>query len=72
MLPSNEEVKHATSAHGAGFLLYLLDVTFRMAQWMNTSIVTGKLLANGLLYLELSFVPVWPGRLTISSKGIIS
>lgn len=42
----------------AGLLLYLLDLTFRLAQWMNVSIVTGSLLSENVLALNLQFTPV--------------
>lgn len=50
----------------AGILLYMLDLTFRLAQWMNVSIVTGKILANDILSLELSFTKV------LSDKAVSS
>lgn len=46
----------------AGFLLYLLDLTFRLAQWMNVSVVTGSLSLHDILTLELSFSPVLSRR----------
>ena len=39
----------------AGFLLYLLDLTFRLAQWMNVSIITGSLVSRDVLALQLNF-----------------
>ena len=47
-----------TSMLPAGFLLYLLDLTFRLAQWINMSIVTGTVLSEGVLALHLKFTPV--------------
>ena len=38
-----------------GFLLYLLDLTFRMAQWMNVSIITGCLVSKDVLALQIKF-----------------
>ena len=41
-----------------GLTLYLLDLTYRLAQWMNTSVVTGSLISENLLTLDLRFDPV--------------
>lgn len=38
-----------------GFILYCLDLVYRLAQWMNTSAVTGSLVTEDLLTLQLSF-----------------
>lgn len=48
------------SKPGAGFLLYLLDLSFRLAQWMNLSMVRGRMMPDNSLSLELSFLPVQP------------
>ena len=42
----------------AGLTLYLLDLVYRLAQWMNTSAVTGSLVSENLLTLDLRFDPV--------------
>lgn len=39
-------------------MLYLLDLTFRLAQWMNVSVVTGSILSEDVLALHLTFSPV--------------
>ena len=39
----------------AGLTLYFLDLVYRLAQWMNTSAVTGSLVSENLLTLDLKF-----------------
>ncbi|KAK9812181.1 hypothetical protein WJX73_002334 [Symbiochloris irregularis] len=53
-----------------GLMLYLLDLTFRLAQWMNVSIVTGSILSEDVLALHLMFTP--ETKLTPNSFVFIS
>ena len=48
-------------------MLYLLDLTFRLAQWMNVSIITGSLVAKDVLALQLNFTSV-RARLSLIHK----
>lgn len=48
----------ALTACCVGLTLYLLDLTYRLAQWMNTSAITGSLVSENLLTLDLRFDPV--------------
>ena len=47
----------------------MLDVTFRLAQWMNVSIITGSLVSKDVLALQLNFDAVWANTMLCIESG---